>query len=473
MAGKKKSRRRAGSAADPLANLETLDIFDETLFSEPSIPTQPAAAPPEPAEPENSDKTLPENSPAPVEPATEVEPAPKPSKTQMLNAMGIDFDTLADETDAAPAEPVDEIAPAPETAPKPSNTQILNAMGVDLDALAGESGLEEPLTPLEVNEWLGFADIDDDLAAADWMNLAEDNEAGEPAPGAEAFDRPDITAAEAEFASSLWEEIEESLTPLWLPPDHPEVTEAEAQFAQSLWEEMEEPAAEAAAFESSPWAEAEALLLEPSNTGDLAVPPSDEPLLASLKLDLDELVAETLAFDTDAPPPTPEVMPPATPANAPVPPAIPAEAAPTHLRFQQEGVHYAIPLGQLIEISQPLPITWVPNLPAWLLGICQLRGDIHSVLDLQLFVTGQHLQIRPDSRFLFVRDERAELTTALIVDAPLELTTLPTRPAKSTQPKGRRQPDHIAGFLEQENEHIILLNLDALLEKTVCRQSEP
>ena len=495
MAANKNSRRRSKSGADPLASLETLDLFDETLFPDSSTQKEPGQAGPKSTEPGPDPTTEAEAKPPQAEPGADVAPEaelpPKPSKTQMLDAMGLDLDALAEETDPDSARPNAGVAPEAELPPKPSKTQMLDAMGLDLDALAeetdpdsarpsagvapeagpppksankqildaigldldalaDETGMDEPLTPLEVNEWLGMTAIDTDLTDTSWAAETGESDPLELPAVDGGPDRPEVTEEQAHFAASLWEEIEASLAPEWSPPDQPEVTEAEADFAQSLWEEMEE----AGAFDSSDGDESAAMLSGASNTGDLAVPPSEEPLLASLQLDLDQLVVETLAAETDEP----DAI------------GAPAEAAPTHLRFQQEEVHYAIPLDQLVEISQPLPITWVPNLPPWILGICQLRGDIHSVLDLQLFVTGQQLQVRPDSRFLIVRDGRAELTTALLVDAPLELRALP---ASSTNPKERRQPDHIDGILDLEGDRIILLNLDTLLEKTVCRQSEP
>src|SRR5689334_910486 len=50
--------------------------------------------------------------------------------------------------------------------------------------------------------------------------------------------------------------------------------------------------------------------------------------------------------------------------------------------FFLDGELYAVSAAQVAEVVQMLAITPLPNVPEWLLGIANLRGEIISVVDL-------------------------------------------------------------------------------------------
>ena len=69
----------------------------------------------------------------------------------------------------------------------------------------------------------------------------------------------------------------------------------------------------------------------------------------------------------------------------------------------------AIPIDGLAEIGPVPPITTLPNLPAWVLGIVNLRGEIVSVIDLStLFSISPEQKIRGD-RLAVLQDERMKI----------------------------------------------------------------
>jgi chemotaxis signal transduction protein len=83
------------------------------------------------------------------------------------------------------------------------------------------------------------------------------------------------------------------------------------------------------------------------------------------------------------------------------------------IRFELGDAEFALPLENALEIAYIPDITPLPNLPQWVLGICNIRGDIVSVVDLK-----QILQLKPAAaaatNMIIVHDR--VLTTAILAD---------------------------------------------------------
>jgi chemotaxis signal transduction protein len=59
-------------------------------------------------------------------------------------------------------------------------------------------------------------------------------------------------------------------------------------------------------------------------------------------------------------------------------------------------------------------ITPLPNLPQWVLGICNIRGDIISVVDLKQILQLKHAATAAATNMIIVHDQ--DLTTAILAD---------------------------------------------------------
>jgi chemotaxis signal transduction protein len=85
-----------------------------------------------------------------------------------------------------------------------------------------------------------------------------------------------------------------------------------------------------------------------------------------------------------------------------------------YVRFLVNHTAFALPLKNTLEIDYVPEIVPLPNLPQWVLGICNLRGDIVSVVDLK-----QILQLEPrqaDTIKKLILIQNKEISTAIIVD---------------------------------------------------------
>jgi len=85
-----------------------------------------------------------------------------------------------------------------------------------------------------------------------------------------------------------------------------------------------------------------------------------------------------------------------------------------YIRFSLAGTDFALPLLNALEIDYIPEITPLPNLPKWVLGICHLRGDIVSVVDLKLILQLRSAHSAPPRKIVLIRDNN--LSSAVMVD---------------------------------------------------------
>jgi twitching motility protein PilI len=86
------------------------------------------------------------------------------------------------------------------------------------------------------------------------------------------------------------------------------------------------------------------------------------------------------------------------------------------LAVECSGRGFLFPLKEAGEIFSPAPVVPVPHSHGWFLGVANLRGHLHGVVDLSSFLgvkTGEPL--RDQSRFV-VFNALLELNCALVVD---------------------------------------------------------
>jgi purine-binding chemotaxis protein CheW len=95
-------------------------------------------------------------------------------------------------------------------------------------------------------------------------------------------------------------------------------------------------------------------------------------------------------------------------------------------------VHYAVPVGRVKEITNPMPLVELPHAPSSVAGVADLRGELCAVVDLrQRFGLSPSIRTRKTKWIVVdVESQRA----ALVVDAVTEVfgtggTGLRTPPA--------------------------------------------
>jgi len=95
---------------------------------------------------------------------------------------------------------------------------------------------------------------------------------------------------------------------------------------------------------------------------------------------------------------------------------------------------FGLPIRNVREVDSVPRVTPVPNVPDWLKGVANLRGDVLSVIDLRAFFG---IDETPEpSRMLVVQSDGGDVATAFLVDSVPGMARL--------DPSGRKPLDAIA-----------------------------
>jgi purine-binding chemotaxis protein CheW len=271
--------------------------------------------------------------------------------------------------------------------------------------------------------------------------------------------QPHVQAAPTEESASPAATLELATPPV--APSAPEAIEPRAEAPVEVeppqpWE----PPAELASFHA-PLAAAEA----PAETAP-AAPPPFAPAEASATI-LDEMVAAIDA--TIAPDEEPSVP------LLPAPPKSRTRTAEEQLVvFTLGGVDYGVAIGNLREVGRLPSVTPVPNVPTWVLGVANIRGDIVSLVDLRAFLGLEPYGRQTTARLLVARDRQEEVTAGLVVDQVKGIRYVTAdRISAATSPIEDRVAPYLRGFTEQDGRLLVLLDLNRLLLSPEMRQFEP
>jgi purine-binding chemotaxis protein CheW len=92
------------------------------------------------------------------------------------------------------------------------------------------------------------------------------------------------------------------------------------------------------------------------------------------------------------------------------------------IQFTLGDIRAAVPLVRAVEIGRHPRITPLPNLPGWLLGVGNVRGEIVSMVDLAAFLGVDRPRSAHRRRFIVVRN--LEMRVGLVVDRILGIRSL-------------------------------------------------
>lgn len=156
-------------------------------------------------------------------------------------------------------------------------------------------------------------------------------------------------------------------------------------------------------------------------------------------------------------------------------------AAPLHnLRqyvvFMLAGERYAAPAHHVREVAQLTAVTRIPNVPTWLLGVTNLRGDVLSLIGLRTFLglgangSNGHSPDTPfaqgDSQVMVVHSEKyaSNITTGLVVDEIQDIRYLDTDQIGTlSAPIEDQVAPFLQGVYEENGRLLVLLDLEKLL----------
>jgi chemotaxis signal transduction protein len=147
--------------------------------------------------------------------------------------------------------------------------------------------------------------------------------------------------------------------------------------------------------------------------------------------------------------------------------------ATAHVVFRLGSRTMAIPLAAVSEIARPPKVTRLPHVPAWVLGIANLRGDIVSMLDLEGFLSGKVGKPSHEQRMLALRPAGDEVRTAVLVDSVDGIQAFEdARISRVTRGYDAAVAPYARGLYQLEDDLVVVLDADRLLQSKPMRQFE-
>lgn len=92
------------------------------------------------------------------------------------------------------------------------------------------------------------------------------------------------------------------------------------------------------------------------------------------------------------------------------------------ISFTLDKTLFALPLASALEIGHRPEITRLPNLPNWVLGISNIRGEIISLVNLKAFLGIPHSGAKGDNRFIIIHNQ--DMKVGLIVEKIMGMLSL-------------------------------------------------
>lgn len=133
---------------------------------------------------------------------------------------------------------------------------------------------------------------------------------------------------------------------------------------------------------------------------------------------------------------------------------------------------YGVPIRQVHEIVRVSEITAVPDAPACIEGVINLRGRIISILDLRKFFGAKETAAHKKNRILVV--ELADKMVGLIVDSASEVLKIPASEIDDP-PRLFHEEErfYVTGVGKLNGRLIILIDLARVLDRSQFRKATP
>jgi purine-binding chemotaxis protein CheW len=132
--------------------------------------------------------------------------------------------------------------------------------------------------------------------------------------------------------------------------------------------------------------------------------------------------------------------------------------------FKLGNEEYAVDILKVQEINRMKEITRVPNTPAYVEGVINLRGKVIPVINLRSKFSLEEREIDIQSRIMIM--DIQGITMGLVVDAVSEVLRIPSSIVEPTPPMASDiSSEYIKGIAKLEDRLIILLDMEMLVGK--------
>ncbi len=156
--------------------------------------------------------------------------------------------------------------------------------------------------------------------------------------------------------------------------------------------------------------------------------------------------------------------------ETPETPSEPAGASFMALTFELDGERFAVDVGIVQEVIDPLPVTTVPTAPAFAPGLINARGTVVPVLDLQQRLGMESTDRTSETRFVVMEAEIDDDRTrfAVVADSVHEVVEIEEDRILPAPELGVKwPPDYIRGIAQRGETLLIFLNPQSIFQPAV------
>jgi len=140
-----------------------------------------------------------------------------------------------------------------------------------------------------------------------------------------------------------------------------------------------------------------------------------------------------------------------------------------YLTFLLDNEEYGVDILRVQEIRGWSKVTRIPNMPAYIRGVLNLRGSVVPVIDLRLRFGLPPLEYGPTTVVVVLRvqGETVSRDMGVVVDGVSEVYGIPGSQIRQTPDFGNRlKAEFIRGLATLEEQMVILLEIDSLLNSS-------
>lgn len=134
------------------------------------------------------------------------------------------------------------------------------------------------------------------------------------------------------------------------------------------------------------------------------------------------------------------------------------------VNFRIRDEEFGVDIGSVKEISRVIDITHIPQAPAFIKGVINLRGQVIAVIDLAKQFGLAPQERLPETAKIIVIEIKGQRVGVLVDDVP-EVLKIATENIEPTPEliQSKVKKDYIKGVGKLENRLIILLDLEKVL----------
>jgi purine-binding chemotaxis protein CheW len=130
--------------------------------------------------------------------------------------------------------------------------------------------------------------------------------------------------------------------------------------------------------------------------------------------------------------------------------------------FEVNKVEYGLPIEKVNYIEKVMDITSLPESPDYLLGICDIRGEVLPIIDMRIFLLNKRSEYSDQNRIIGV--QLNQMVCGLVVDGATDVLDISFKSIQSVSIAESTKNQSI-DVVKIDDRMVLLLDIDQLLNR--------